>query len=189
MVFEQIEPGLFQVHYQTGEDLSGDHQQPLLDEVRAQRASPVNALVFVLSDEVKGIDPSVPNFWLGVTADRSYRFAAFAIVSSSLLVRIAADTFGVTNALRGATLKVRSFKTEGPALEWTRQRLAAASETKRLELAGHQQPQLAGLLRDHRGDRGEAGLAVEADRGRVRRVDPQRERLAVHVAGDLDARG
>src|SRR3954469_10641705 len=56
-----------------------------------------------------------------------------------------------------------------------------------LELARHQQPQLAALLAHHRRDRGEAVGAVEADGGGVGGVDAQRERLAVHVARDLQA--
>ena len=57
----------------------------------------------------------------------------------------------------------------------------ASTGNGELELAAHQQPQLAALLAHHRGHGGEAVGPVEIDGRRVRRVHPQGDGLAEHV--------
>lgn len=125
--FAQLEPGLFVVQYSVPEDLSPELQRPLVAEIVAARKSNLKktAVVFNVATTIRGIDMSVPTFWLGVTGQTDTGLAAMAIVTTSIAVRVAAGGFGLANTARGLALTVRTFSAQDAALEWVRQVLTS----------------------------------------------------------------
>lgn len=126
MTFEQESPGLFIVRYAAPGDLLPAEQAPLIRAVEQAEVA-TTALVFEVGPEIRSVDMAVPNYWLEVTSRRELKLAAFAIVSASAAVRVAASGFGLANKIRGVPLLVKAFTDSAEALDWVREVLASAS--------------------------------------------------------------
>lgn len=124
-------PGVLVIRYEWAEQLEPSWQADLLAEAAAAAASGPVGLVFVLAERIRDIAPSIRVFWRTITGDRRYRIGAVAVVTRSWAVEVAASGFGVTNALSGAEVRVRTFRDEGAAADWaasvTRPAAVAAS--------------------------------------------------------------
>lgn len=115
---EQRAPGVLVVRYEWREQLDPAWQAELLARCAAASAAGPVAVVFVLADRIRDIPPTVRVFWRTITADERYRIGAVAVVTASWGVEVSAAGFGVTNALSGAPLRVRTFTRERDAEAW-----------------------------------------------------------------------
>jgi hypothetical protein len=110
--------GTFTVRYGSPEDLSPERQRALESALREASLRQPVAVVFVVGQSVKMVDPSVPAYWLGVTGDPLIRIAAMAIVTGNAAVSIATRGFAVANTLKDRPLKVKPFPDEAAAQAW-----------------------------------------------------------------------
>jgi len=128
---EQLAPGVLVVRYEWAEHLDPSWQADLLERAAAAAAAGPVALVFVLAERIRDIAPTIRVFWRTITGDRRYRIGAVAVVTRSWAVEVAAGGFGVTNALSGAEVRVKTFRDEPSAVAWaasvTRPATVAAS--------------------------------------------------------------
>lgn len=115
---EVRQPGVVAVHYEWAEQLGAPWQAELLEVSRSAAAGGPVALVFVLADRIREIPPTVRGFWRTTCSDRDRRIAAMAIVTASWGVEVEAAGFGVTNALSGEPLQVRTFGGVRDAEAW-----------------------------------------------------------------------
>lgn len=115
---EQRAPGVLVVRYEWREQLDPAWQAELVARCAAGSAAGPVALVFVLADRIRDIPPTVRGFWRTITGDERYRIGAVAVVTASWGVEVSAAGFGVTNALSGAPLQVRTFTSERDAEAW-----------------------------------------------------------------------
>lgn len=111
-------PRVFRVHYRISDDLEPARQANLVSALELAASRGPTGLVFVLEPGIRTVDVRVPTFWLGVTARPELALRAMAIVSKSIGVVTAAKGFAIANTLRRLDLEVRTFDTEGPALDW-----------------------------------------------------------------------
>ena len=116
MTYAQPKPRLFVVTYQVADDLLPERQAALLSEVEAAAKLGAVVLVFEVAAEIRSVDVKVPSFWLNVTG--RLPIAAVAIVTSSMLVRVAANGFSLANAARNLQTKVAVFATTREAIAW-----------------------------------------------------------------------
>lgn len=116
--FVETNVGLFVVHYETPKDMLPAAQSDLVAAVEAAAFAVPVGLVFIVSDAVRTVDMSVPTFWLQLTAREELRLRAFAIVTNSSAVRVAASGFGLANRIRKLKLEVQVFKTQQDAVAW-----------------------------------------------------------------------
>jgi hypothetical protein len=123
MSFRVVERGLIFVEYQEQEDLDPLKQGPLIEAVEGCCAQGPVAIVFQVSGARK-VDIAVPEMWLKVTTRLSPALCAMAVASSSMVVRVAADAFGISNVLRRIPVVVKSFKDVELAALWAREHVA-----------------------------------------------------------------
>lgn len=110
--------GVFTVRYSAPEDLSPDRQKLLETALREASLHRPVGVVFIVGQSVKMVDPAVPAYWLGLTADPLIKIAAMAIVTSNAAVSIATRGFSVANTLRDRPLRAKPFPEEPAAQAW-----------------------------------------------------------------------
>lgn len=121
--FQQAAPGLFIVTYRTSEELDPQAQAPLVAELeRACQREPA-IILFDVGSDVARVDTSVPTFWLGVTERLAFR--GLAVVTTSTLVRMAANAFRLATVARGKSMRVAVFDTLDKAKAWAAELKAA----------------------------------------------------------------
>jgi hypothetical protein len=118
--YREVAPGVFRVHYRSGEELAPALQSPLIAAVEAAARGGRTAVAFVLEPGIRTVPLDVPTFWLNVTARNDLGLVAFAIITRSAGVRVAAKGFGLANQLRRVSLEVRTFDEEADGLAWLR---------------------------------------------------------------------
>jgi hypothetical protein len=120
----EITPGMFRVHYRVSADLSPALQSPLIAAVEVASRNGPTAILFVLEPGIRTVELSVPSYWLEVTARRELNLIAFAIVTQSAGVKVAAKGFAMANLVRRIPLEVRTFEVEAAGLAWLREAVA-----------------------------------------------------------------
>jgi hypothetical protein len=122
----QNRAGLFLVRYDGADALSPERQAALEAELRRTAAVDPVAVVFVVDPAVRAIEHDVPEYWLGITTDRSLRIAAMAVVTPNPGVSVATRGFSTANILRDTAVSVRPFSDEQQAILWAQGELGAA---------------------------------------------------------------
>jgi hypothetical protein len=117
--------GLFLVRYDGPDALSPERQASLEAELRSIAAHEPVAIVFVVGQTVKAVEHDVPDYWLGLTTDRSLRIAAMAVVTPNPGVSVATRGFSTANILRDTAVAVKPFADEGQAVAWAQGQLDA----------------------------------------------------------------
>ena len=119
MSFELIEPGIMLVHYRSTDDMLPHAQTGLIAAIEQSCRRGPTALVFNVTGAVS-VPLTVPQLWLEVTQRLAPALARIAIASPSVLVRVAAEGFAVSNTLRRVPMSVKSFKSIDEATVWAR---------------------------------------------------------------------
>jgi hypothetical protein len=114
--FSEFQPGLFVVPVRTADDLSPVNQAPLVEELERALKRGKAGIVFEVDAAVRAVELNVPTFWLGVTG--RLPLAAIAIVTSALLVKVAARGFAGANRVRGLPTRVEVFTSVEEATAW-----------------------------------------------------------------------
>ncbi len=125
MTFEN-RSGVFVVRYSSREALAPGRQVALEAALReASVAGPVG-VVFVVAPEVRDVSHEVPDYWIGITADRRVQIAAMAVVTPNPAVSVATRGFSAANILKDTAVSVRPFPDERSATEWVASEVASA---------------------------------------------------------------
>jgi len=125
MSFAEQAPGLFVVRYDSPDALAPDRQRALEMALRAASASRDVGIVFVVDPSVPMVDPRVPEYWLGITADATIRLRAMAIVTQQPAVSVSTRGFATANILKDRPVEVKPFREEAEAIAWVKETLAA----------------------------------------------------------------
>jgi hypothetical protein len=126
VAYRIAEKGLIFVTYHGEEDLDPTRQGPLVQLVESECAKGPVAIVFEVTG-ARNVDPSVPAMWLKVTGRLAPALCTMAIASASLVVRVAADGFAISNVLRRVPISVKSFEETEHAMAWARVQVTAAA--------------------------------------------------------------
>ncbi len=123
MSFSQQAPGLFVVRYASADDLAPERQRALELSLRDVSAARDVGVVFVVDPSVPVVDPSVPEYWLGLTGDATVRLKAMAIVTQQPAVSVSTRGFATANILKDRQVAVKPFRDEAEAVAWVREAL------------------------------------------------------------------
>ena len=134
-VVEAPAPGILSVRYEWPEHLEPEWQRPLVEAAGVESAQGPVALLFSLAPRICALAPTVRVFWRTVVCDPRLRITAIAVVTASWAVEVEARGFGVTNALSGRPLRVRTFRHEPAATAWLARVVQRARPPSQVERA------------------------------------------------------